>query len=115
MDDFIVIGERGGEAYVERVGTQVKVVEPIVLRYGIAYMLPPAQITMGLAPPGLDLPVEWQRRLPRFYWLNRFNSHCGCLLDDTCVEPHVCNQKIWVERSWRGPIMKYRGPHQHVL
>lgn len=112
MDDFVVICERGGKAYVERFGAQIKVIEPIILRYDAAGRDgSPPQITMELAPPILervDLPVEWRRHLPRFHWLNRFNSRCGCLLDESCVEPHVCNQKIWVERQCQGT-------HQHIL
>ena len=106
MGDFVVIGERGGEAYVERVGIHVKAKDPIMVRYYLSLTLPPVQDTMDLTP---DLPVEWQRQMPRFYWINRYNSRCGCLLDESCVEPHFCNQKLWIEKpchTWS----RYRGP-----
>ena len=117
MDDFVVIGESNGEAYVEKVEIRVQMKEPIVLRYDVPLTLQPVQEVMTLAPPPVtvDLPAEWQRHPPRFYWLNRFNSRCGCLLDESCVEPHPCYQKIWIEKSCRWPLKRYRGPQQHVL
>lgn len=106
MDDFVVIGELGGEVYVE------KAKEPIVLQYDVPLRLQPVQDVMILAPPPVtvDLPAEWQRHPPHFYWLNRFNSRCGCLLDESCVEYHPCCQKIWVEKPCCWPVKRYRGP-----
>ena len=111
MDDFVIIGERNGEAYVE-VAAPVKMIEPIVLRVDTTLTLSPVQDSMGLAPPlsPIDLPAEWQRAIPQFYWITRFNSKCECLLYENCIEPHQCYKKMWTERP-----SKYRGPHQHIL
>lgn len=88
MDDFVIIGEQGGHAFVES-PLPVKAIEPIVLRF----YLSPVQNHMSLIL--LNLPAEWQRTPPQIFWIKRFNWRCGCLLDDSCVEPHQCYQKMW--------------------
>jgi hypothetical protein len=116
MDDFVVIGEREGKAFVETVTVTVKMKEPLIVRYDLPLTLPPVQEIMERAPSLADvvLPPEWKRAVPQVYWLNRFNSRCGCLLHDGCVEPHQCQQKIWLENP-HCRLPKYRGPHQHIL
>lgn len=110
MEDFVVIGEQGGTAFIEE---SVKMIEPITIRYNVPLVLPPVQVRMGLTP----IPDEWKRPepIPSFYWLNRFNTHCGCLMDNSCVGPHQCHQKMWIERPNFWPPSRYRGPHRHVL
>lgn len=95
MDDFVVIGENEVNDFVEE-----GVAEPIVLRFDIPLILLTAQDYMVLMSPGrVDLSVEWQRvTSQQFYWINRFNLQCGCLLDNSCTEPHACYQKMWSER-----------------
>lgn len=87
MDGFVVIGERDGSAFIEGV---IMPIEQIVLRYDIS-LIDPVQ-----AYSGVDLSRIWQRFTPRFYWINRFNVRCGCLLDESCSEPHQCYQKMWI-------------------
>ena len=107
MEDFVVIGEKDGKAFIEVVvAPAVKMIEPSVMRVDISLTLSPVQDYMGLAPAltTVDPPAEYQRATPWFY------TQEGCLSYDSCEEPQRCYKKMWAERPTR-----YRGPHQHVL